>query len=366
MSHLTRISSLDGVRGLATLMVLSSHFLFQEQYGTAWWWSLGQSGWLGVDLFFVLSGFLITGILLKTKGQSNYFGGFYYRRALRIFPLYYSVLLFSVFAILVIDRQPEHLWDGYNSLAWLFAFLPNVAMALKNGWLWQTNWAGLSHLWSLAVEEQFYLFWPLVVWLMPRKWLPWLCIFLLAIGTDVREWTDVVFGHKWSEASYVLPYCRMDGLAAGSLMAVLVHNGKIQFKGLEQVIVRDLTFICLLGLLYYMVAGDSQVRGTYAALTFAGFVYLALCEQSVVRNLCETRFLRHIGMYSYGLYVFHQLLRMPFTWYIQDPLLSTGLPLYWVQILYMLLAFAATYVCARISWVLIEKPFLDLKSKKTV
>jgi peptidoglycan/LPS O-acetylase OafA/YrhL len=353
MSNPTRISSLDGVRGLATLMVLSSHFWFDEVYSNEWWWSVGQSGWMGVDLFFVLSGFLITGILLKTKGQVNYFSGFYYRRALRIFPLYYAVLLYSVFAILVIDQQPEHLWNGYDSLGWMFAFLPNVAMALKNGWLWQTNWAGLSHLWSLAVEEQFYLFWPLAVWVLPRKWLPYFCIFLLVIGTPIRNWTDLVFGHKWSEAAYVLPYCRMDGLAAGSLLAVLTHLDKIKFKGIEQVILRDLTFLSFLGLFYYLVAGDSQIRGTFAALTFAGFVYLALCEKSAIRSLCENRFLRHVGMYSYGLYIFHQLLRMPFTWYIQQPLISTGLSMYIVQILYMLLAFAATYVCARISWVLI-------------
>jgi peptidoglycan/LPS O-acetylase OafA/YrhL len=358
--HGSHLVGIDYLRAVAVLAVIAFHLNP----------ALLPGGFVGVDIFFVISGFVIARSLAKKVGSpiKEFMFGFYRRRMIRIAP----ALIVFVVILSIIDAMfiPSSWLSSNNSKTALAGIvgLSNVFLSrLTDGYFFaRSPYNPFLHTWSLGVEEQFYLFWPLVVWLMPRKWLPWLCIFLLAIGTNVREWTDVVFGHKWSEASYVLPYCRMDGLAAGSLMAVLVHNGKIKFKGLEQVIVRDLTFICFLGLLYYMVAGDSQVRGTYAALTFAGFVYLALCEQSMVRNLCETRFLRHIGMYSYGLYVFHQLLRMPFTWYIQEPLLSTGLPLYAVQILYMLLAFAATYVCARISWVLIEKPFLDLKTKKTV
>lgn len=364
MSIFARIPALDGVRGLATLMVLSSHFLFDDVYGKSRWWHIADIGWIGVDLFFVLSGFLITGILLNTKERDNYFGEFYRRRILRIFPLYYAVLLFSVFAIIIIDREPENLWNGYDSLAWFFAFIPNVAIALKGSDLWQTNWAGLHHLWSLAVEEQYYLMWPLVVWLLPRRPLIFFCIALLVSGVYLREWTDHVFGTPWSYASYVLPYCRMDGLAGGSLLAILLRSGLLRWNKLERDLVRDITFFCFTAMWYLVIAGNSQWRGTIIALMFVGIVYLSLSEQGLLHRIFSTRFLRHIGMYSYGLYVFHQMFRMPYKWYIRDPLEALGLPILAVQIIYMFLALAATYGFARLSWRFLEKPFLDLKERK--
>lgn len=364
MSTFARIPALDGVRGLATLMVLSSHFLLDDVYSGSKWWHIMDIGWIGVDLFFVLSGYLITSILLDTKERSNYFREFYRRRVLRIFPLYYSVLLFSVFAITVIDRKPENLWNGYDSLAWFFAFIPNVAIAFKGGDLWQTNWAGLHHLWSLAVEEQYYIFWPLVVWLLPRRPLVLFCIVLLYAGVFFREWTDLAFGSPWSYASYVLPYCRMDGLAGGSLLAVLLRSGWMSRLKLEREVMRDLTFMCGMILFYLMIAGNSQGRGTIIALMFVGIVYLTLSGEGLLHSIFKTRFLRHIGTYSYGLYVFHQMFRMPFKWYIRDPLEATGMPELGVQVLYMLLAFGATYGLARLSWTFLEKPFLNLKDRK--
>jgi peptidoglycan/LPS O-acetylase OafA/YrhL len=364
MSQISRIPALDGVRGLATLLVLSSHFLFVDVYGARWWWAAAHAGFTGVDMFFVLSGFLITSILIKTKGRADYFREFYRRRVLRIFPLYYAVLLFSMFAILVIDRKPENLWKGYDSLAWFFAFIPNFAIAYKNDpvhWVWQTNWAGLNHLWSLAVEEQFYLLWPLIVWLLPVRVLVPVCVGLLISGSWLRTLTDAQFGTPWSLASYMLPYCRMDGLAGGSLLALLVQGGWLRWGRVERSLIRDATFLGLVGILYWLVAEDSQVRGTITAFTFVGFVYLAMCEGSWVQRLCKLPFLRHIGMYSYGLYVFHQLFFMVYKWILRDPLEASGLPMPLVQGLYMLGAFGITYALARLSWRFVEKPFLDMK-----
>ncbi len=361
MSTFARIPALDGVRGLAAMMVLLSHFLFEDLWQSRWWWPMAHSGWLGVDLFFVLSGFLITGILLDSKEKPGYFKRFYRRRVLRIFPLYYAVLLWAVFAILVIDRQPEHLWNGYDSLAWYFAFLPNVALALKGEWLWQTNWAGLSHLWSLAVEEQFYIVWPFIVWVMPRRWLAPLCAVVLMSGANLRELTDAQFGQKWSIASYVLPYCRMDGLAAGSLLAILFRMNILKVTKAGHVLARDFTFISGMLLFYWLVAENSHWRGTFTAFFFAGFLYLALCENSGVQRLCNWSFLRHLGQYSYGLYVFHQMLRMVFFWYLREPMERFGWAPGLNQAVYTVVAFSATYALARLSWKHLEKPFLDLK-----
>lgn len=356
-----RIPALDGVRGIATLTVLFCHFLFEDLYHDRWWWAVAHAGWLGVDLFFVLSGFLITGILLQKRNKPGYFSDFYRRRILRIFPLYYFSLLLSVFAILVIDQQPHRLYTGYDSLAWYFAFIPNVALALKNDWLWQTNWVGLSHLWSLAVEEQFYMVWPLVVFLLPRKPLLFTCVAIIAMSAWIRMETDVVFGQKWSIASYVLPYCRMDGLAAGSLLAILRRYGWLTHKGLQRDLGRDFTFAAFMFVFYMLVAGNSHWRGTWVALMFFGMVYFALDQKGLIKKLCELPFLMHIGTYSYGMYIFHQMFRVVFEKIFRQPLVALELPEVMVQVLYLLLAGLTTYGLARLSFKYIEKPFLDMK-----
>ncbi len=356
-----RIPALDGVRGIATLTVLFCHFLFEDLYHDRWWWAVAHAGWLGVDLFFVLSGFLITGILLHKKSKPRYFSDFYRRRILRIFPLYYFSLFLSVFAILVIDQQPHRLYTGYDSLGWYFAFIPNIALALKNDWLWQTNWVGLSHLWSLAVEEQFYMVWPLVVMILPRKGLLALCVAILAMSAWIRIETDVVFGQKWSIASYVLPYCRMDGLAAGSLLAILNMQGWLKPVRFQRDLARDFTVAAFMLTFYMLVAGNSHWRGTWVALTFLGMVYFALDAKGPIRKLCEWRFLMHIGTYSYGMYIFHQMFRVVFDMIYRKPLESLGLSEFPVQVLYILLAGLTTYGLARLSFRWIEKPFLDRK-----
>lgn len=361
MATSTRIPALDGVRGLAALMVLFCHFWFWDVWKDRWWYELAHSGWLGVDLFFVLSGFLITGILIDSKGQGNYFGRFYRRRVLRIFPLYYFSVLLSLFAILVIDRQPERIYTGYDSLGWYLTFLPNVAAALKGGWPWQTNWVGLAHLWSLAVEEQFYLVWPLVVLLLPKRGLAMLCGILIFAGYYFRVWTDDIFQKQWSEASYVLPYCRMDGLAAGSLLAAAMRLGWLTFRGWQHEVVRDLAFISGMTMLYILMAGNSHWRGTMVALMFMGFVFLALSPASHVHRWCQAGWLRHIGKYSYALYVFHQMFIVLYWKIFREPLEALGWSLPAVQSVYHVLAFAATYGLARLSWRFIEKPFLEMK-----
>ena len=127
---------------------------------------LAQAGWLGVDMFFVLSGFLITGILLDTRLNKNYWSSFYKRRVLRILPLYYFVVTVTWLTVIFIEKTPERL-HGYDSFAWFFTFTPNIAISLKtmalgqNAWHSHSNVFNLNHLWSLAVEEQFYLVWPL-------------------------------------------------------------------------------------------------------------------------------------------------------------------------------------------------------------
>ncbi|MBV8281847.1 MAG: acyltransferase, partial [Candidatus Eremiobacteraeota bacterium] len=162
--------ALDGVRGLAILMVLLVHFLADllpttnsVEHAIVY---VAGYGTYGVDLFFILSGFLITGILYDASDKTFYFYNFYMRRFLRIFPLYYGVLALLFFVAPLIPRLQgatlNHL-VGRQGWAWLYGV--NIYTAIQGEW----NLSFINHFWSLAVEEQFYLFWPMVVYLLARR-----------------------------------------------------------------------------------------------------------------------------------------------------------------------------------------------------
>ncbi len=359
-----KVPALDGVRGIAILVVMFNHFLLRPLVPNTPFWKLIDSGWLGVDLFFVLSGFLITGILLDTKHRERYWSTFFRRRALRIFPLYYFAVLIVWLEVIFIEHGADRL-HGYDSMWWFVFFLPNIALAFKGDWLYHSNYMGINHLWSVAVEEQFYLAWPLIVKLLPPRVLLLLCTVLIHYGLTIRTMVDAQFQttDTWSMASYVLPYCRMDALAAGAFLAIIFRLGwhrQIPFNlWIARVIFCCMGWDVAQSLLHH---GD-QTQGTLSALFFASFVYLALNQhpKAFVRRLCEQPFLVHLGVYSYGLYVFHHMFRFIWMAMFGDWLLAAGWPPAWVQTVYILLAFGGAYLLARLSWALLEKPFLKLK-----
>ncbi|MBP6828233.1 MAG: acyltransferase [Saprospiraceae bacterium] len=364
-----KILALDGVRGLAVLLVLLSHFLLREFWSDEQCYVLAQAGWLGVDLFFVLSGFLITGILLDTRHTHNYWSSFYKRRVLRIFPLYFFVVTVTWLTVILIEKAPDRL-RGYDSFAWFFTFTPNIAISLKtaaeakNDWLYHSHVFNLNHLWSLAVEEQFYLLWPLIVRFLPIRWLAALCVGLICISTPLRFWIDDLVGVKLSTASYVLPFTRMDGLAAGSFLAVFFRLDLNSYVPFDKWIARAL--LCWTGweITGIFLNGTEHRLYTLSALFFASLLYLSLNtdRNALIRRICENAFLRDLGKYSFGLYVFHQMFEYVWKNGFGNRLLHSGLHPAIGQTIYILLAFAGTYVLARVSWVLLEKPFLGLKN----
>src|SRR6185295_3788466 len=171
------MDALDGLRGLAIVLVLLVHFVGDDTpHGTLERWAtrLANYGTWGVDLFFVLSGFLITGILYDSKTKAHYFRNFYVRRTLRIFPLYYGVL-FALFVLLPVVplAYPSGLSESLGHQAWLWSYASNLYVSLKG------TWAALpyvSHFWSLAVEEHFYLVWPIVVLAFAKRTLLAICV----------------------------------------------------------------------------------------------------------------------------------------------------------------------------------------------
>jgi peptidoglycan/LPS O-acetylase OafA/YrhL len=361
-THTAKIPALDGVRGLAILMVMVSHFFFVNVWTNSPWFRIMQSGWLGVDLFFVLSGFLITGILLKAKGKPDYFSNFYKRRSLRIFPLYYFAIFIVWFTVVFIEKAPERL-HGYDSWWWFVFIAPNIAMALKDNWTYHSHHLDANHLWSIGVEEQFYLVWPLVVRFTPAWLLAVICAGLVHFSVYIRHWTDAAFGKEWSLASYMMPYCRLDGLAAGSFLAIYFFLGWDQKIPYHRWLVRGLFLWMAYRVLDMLWHGNSAYLGTLSAFVSASGLYLSLNPHpwAIVRNICESRFLRHLGAYSYGLYVFHHLGHELLMRYIGTPLLAFGIGNYWAQGLYAVAAFAITYGLARLSWWAIEQPFLKMK-----
>jgi peptidoglycan/LPS O-acetylase OafA/YrhL len=318
---------------------------------------------MGVDLFFVLSGFLITGILLDTRELPRYFTNFYARRALRIFPLYYTVL-----AVLFLMTPWLHLEWHAGHLAYL-VYTGNIAYNLDPSLVSVRPAVSLLHLWSLAVEEQFYLVWPLLVMLVgSRRRLAWICGGLSAAGLILRigllMWLPRASAYEWCYAE--LP-THMDGLLFGALGAICVRT-----IPLDQVLAwtkRVLPF-ALASLLVVIVSGGIDFHSVpmivfgfpALAATFTCIVLFALKPGGAVNRIGSLSGLRFVGRYSYGMYVYHILF-----W----PALGGVLP--WLQsrlhsvtlggVCFVLLMLAATMVTAVGSYELYEKPWLRLKGR---
>jgi peptidoglycan/LPS O-acetylase OafA/YrhL len=400
---LQRINSLDGARGLAVLMVMTSHLMFIEGYENYSLWKFLKNGWMGVDLFFVLSGFLITTILILSKEKSNYFKNFIMRRTLRIFPLYYFVLII-VWLGITFFSQDDH---GQN-LIWYFTYTSNIGMAIQDGWLNVGGYLGLSHFWSLAVEEQFYIFWPLIVYLLPRRILSILCLAMLLAGPSLRELIGL-WMHSESMASYVMTPARMDSLAAGALLASLYQNNLhfhslsawnvlkylFSFVGISFMIIGQISgnhswiFYSLMLLsiaawvdldnkwlawLAFLMAGFCgiqtiyQYAGAYSytinILFFTNLIHVIQKHRIRVTSIIfENPIILNLGKYSYALYIFHHLLQHQWKWITKDLMHLDHLHPLLFQLLFILISGGLTYVIARITWVFLEQPFQNLKTK---
>ena len=351
-----RIAPLDGVRGLAVLAVILYHAaLFEVAAGPAGkvLLAVARFGWAGVDLFFVLSGFLITRLLAESRGAENYFRVFYARRFLRIFPLYYVSLLFLVLVF--------HVGAGESLWYWLYA--SNVKMTLV-GW----PSAPLSHFWSLAVEEQYYLVWPLVVSLLSRRRLVSLCAGLVVLVPAAR--IGAYISGVPEIGLYVLTPFRLDGLAAGSLLALL----RLDLPNPRRYVPHGLATLCLAALASGMViafAGDAlwgtppmlTLGFTFLAVAFASLVFLsiALPGEALLPRLLEWKPLRAAGKVSYAMYVFH--------WPVTSALRDAGFrpaaiaPGAFGWIVYLVALVGVVSVLANLSWRLLEGPCLALKDR---
>lgn len=208
--------SLTDLRGIAALLVMTMHFFNQLDINMpllSVFYELSKIGQTGVTLFFVLSGFLITRILINSKEQSSYFKNFYIRRTLRIFPLYYLFLVLYYYLFPLILEAPV----SFESKPFYFLYLQNFAITFQ----WLAN-DGPGHFWSLAVEEHFYLIWPFIVFTCPKRALKKL-IYIIIFAALIARFYLSYSGHEimW------LTYARMDSLAIGGLLAIYEFDNKI-------------------------------------------------------------------------------------------------------------------------------------------
>lgn len=364
------LPGLDGLRGVAVMLVLMHHLVLVRIYGLSERVDrFVHSGWMGVDLFFVLSGFLITGILLDAKGTERRFTNFYMRRFLRIFPLYYGMLL-VVLVILpaivtrlnihsnAINNAMESIYKVQGQQIYLWLYLQNMV----------DDWYMFNHFWSLAVEEHFYLFWPALIFLCTPRQSFYACIGLIVMAPLCR----MAFLHYDIPFSSVHQFtlCRMDSLALGGLAALVARQRglpSMQQLGKAIALVFALVLLVLVatygGVEHYSYFTES-IGYTLIAIGFTGVVLVTAGAPvtSWWGWLMQRPILMSLGKYSYGAYVYHRFLARPLIVALPPAKMTSwfGSPLL-AAIVFFVIAVIVTYIVSFASWHLYEKHFLNLK-----
>ena len=361
--------ALDGWRGLAVLVVVlhNSSFLwtYQHTLPDLLVSTLFGTGWVGVTLFFVLSGFLITGILLDTRSSPRYFRDFYLRRTFRIFPLYYVTLFIAFVVVAPLLGSP--------------AWVASVHRYQARYWGYFANWpqgggiVGFAHFWSLCVEEQFYLVWPLLLVVTGPRWFPRTAVAICA-GAFVFRWWFLASGGspEWLYES-TLPRC--DALALGALLAYAARSPD-WFHPLWRWRYHLFSAACMV-----VVAVTLRTRGFVAydplvevvgqpaiAVVFAFPLFATVCPsnraESRLTRWMTAKWLRLLGKYSYAIYVIHMPLHTVLKG-VAAPIVNRAGS--WgsmaLTFVYCATILVLSTLLAIVSWNLIEKRFLLLKNR---
>lgn len=373
--HQHRLPVLDGVRGFAVLYVILFHFYLTPPADIGSLKRIGFAlidlGFTGVDLFFVLSGFLITGILLANTNSENYFSSFYARRILRIFPLYYLLCLVSIVIIPSIpffDRY-EFLGSGSGSLAYYWFFLNNLALILP-----VQPQAFLNVCWSLSIEEQFYLLWPLAIWLFGKRGALRASVALFVLSVLLRNTLYYGFGAE-APHLYGFTFTHIEAITIGSSIAIMMteparYARPLRLLSMQWVITGPLL---IADAIYFGVFPPPNppplfvspamvsVGYTLSALAYGGLLLHCLTGDSPVTRLLGTGPMRQAGKYSYAMYLLH----VP-AWFIATQIciyvtarIGTGRQFSRTTVL--AIGLPLTYLFAAISWRFLESKANALK-----
>lgn len=343
------IPALDGVRAIAILMVMIFHFFQGSVQTNAVWKAVEKAtalGQTGVDLFFVLSGFLITGILLDSCRRKHALKTFYLRRTFRIFPLYYGYLIVAFLLLPLLHLAAPIAWTNQW---WFWLYCQNI----QDTFLKNFKMFGPGHFWSLAVEEHFYLVWPFIVMRLPLRHLRHMLLALLALALVVRA-VMVVAGYP----VYYFTLCRIDTLAVGALLSVLSRQGNFLQAAGQWLRKYILWVLAILAPCYAVFTGTADpvvqvVKFSLFAFLCAAVLVLAITapREEMPARILGSSVASAMAKGSYAMYVFHpaifDLLRTQFP--ALPPI--TALPV----------AFLATFAAAWLSWRLLENPCLKLR-----
>ena len=364
------IPGLDGLRAIAFLLVFALHTDYL------------QIGWIGVQFFFVLSGFLITGILLDMKkalSPREYFFKFYGRRFLRIFPLYYFYLLLMsgvALGLISISYRANYMQLFLDQVWYAVYYVYDFFFAT----VFFEHSLFLDHFWSLSVEEQFYIFWPLLILLIPEKWTKPLFISCIVLALAFRILFYFVyqsgvfrfFGEPVSLALYPLPFNHLDAFAFGAYLSrYSIPKAKEQFivlLGLIPVIgflsqylaTGSIGAISALGYPLQMPEAYQYIWGYTLLSYFFALIIQVVARQGMFHAFLEKPVMRYLGKISYGLYVYH----FPIIWFsgrVRDfiPSLSETV----AKPMIAAIAFIFTLLAAALSYRFLEKPMLNLKDR---
>jgi len=366
-----RTKELDGLRGMAVILVMALHIFKRANIFTAngilhFITTLTFTGWVGVDIFFVLSGFLITSILLKTKEKAEYFKNFYARRSLRIFPLYFICVAVILFFIPILDP----------------VFVPEIQRVIPFLLLSQQNWIillpgrsltlYLSVTWSLAIEEQFYLVWPAAVYFLRKQTLVKLSLGVIVLSILARIFGVLFWGNITQAANFFFynTFTRFEQLIFGALLAVAFTDTRwkdwLRTVSLPVFIV---SFIAFLALCVASLPGVPHPIYDNYPLTLAGYTvtslfsaaliaYLMLShKKTVLHKFFQNKILTFFGKHSYAMYLLH----MPFALILLDFFWQDGYRGWQIYVIYIASVFGATILASLLTWHIFEKHILDLK-----
>lgn len=359
------IPGLDGLRAVAYLFVFFYHARYLDV------------GWIGVQFFFVLSGFLITGILLDMKRslpKGGYFLKFYGRRFLRIFPLYYFYLLLAGVVsswLISLSYRTGYMELFREEVHYALFYVYNFMLAFSD----RDPSFMLEHLWSLSVEEQFYVIWPILILLTPERFQKRLFLALILLGPIFRGGFHFLYASSGSSifspgSLHMLPFTHMDSFAIGAYVNVFgLSHARKQFYVL-------LVLVPLVGFAsQYLSTGQFGAFSTfgYPPLMANGYqsiwgysllnYFFVVTIQAAAQEGLFNRFLdwapmRYLGRISYGLYVYHQ----PITWFAFE-VRELGLDAGTTQLIAAIIAFFGTLLTASASYHFMEKPLLNLKGR---
>ena len=364
----TRFPALDGIRALAVTLAFADHFGGGSHGGSILHIInvARQRGWVGVDLFFVLSGFLITGILYDTRADSHYFKRFFARRSVRIFPVFYLVVALLLLLTPIFHYQWH--WLQLTFLIYMGNFFGNANFDLYT--ITSANYPGatatIGHFWSLCVEEQFYLLWPIAVWFIgDRTRLIWTATGISLLALALRLAMLARFSLELSETWIIrsLPF-RMDTLLIGAILALVLRgpaSDKWQRSGRWIFLAATAAILAIFALSPdYDSPWLLSIGLSLTALASAGLICMTLRSGSPTFQLFYWKPLRILGKYSYGFYIYHLIFR--FAWI--HLLTVAGARLHSIAlagVVELTAAFVTTFLVSKLSYDLFEVKFLCLK-----